>query len=324
MLTKFSNKKTIFPLKLFLYIHNIYLCNFKREKKMGEYTVRQGENLWNICKKQFNLSSNREIANKVNEIAAANGITNPNKIQIGQKIKIDFSKATEEQKQYSQEVNQAVANKIDLNNIQTYADIQRLENSSVSIFGTNTIAQGKQNEAYTDYSEKLLLEYYDIDKDGKVTAEEFAQKEQQGSEKANELTLDKIADDTRAMGAEPVELTEEEMQQYKAISQRSANLFAQNLDFNGNGQIDAQELAFFNKTADGIDGKEDGVITAAAESAMFQSVTGMNAENKEYNAVINKYLQGQTLTADEQKILEESQQAIRTSMRKASGLNFEG
>ena len=291
---------------------------------MGEYTVRQGENLWNICKKQFNLSSNREIANKVNEIAAANGITNPNKIQIGQKIKIDFSKATEEQKQYSQEVNQAVANKIDLNNIQTYADIQRLENSSVSIFGTNTIAQGKQNEAYTDYSEKLLLEYYDIDKDGKVTAEEFAQKEQQGSEKANELTLDKIADDTRAMGAEPVELTEEEMQQYKAISQRSANLFAQNLDFNGNGQIDAQELAFFNKMADGIDGKEDGVITAAAESAMFQSVTGMNAENKEYNRVINKYLEGQTLTADEQKILEESQQAIRTSMRKASGLNFEG
>ena len=291
---------------------------------MGEYTVRQGENLWNICKKQFNLSSNREIANKVNEIAAANGITNPNKIQIGQKIKIDFSKATEEQKQYSQEVNQAVANKIDLNNIQTYADIQRLENSSVSIFGTNTIAQGKQNEAYTDYSEKLLLEYYDIDKDGKVTAEEFAQKEQQGSEKANELTLDKIADDTRAMGAEPVELTEEEMQQYKAISQRSANLFAQNLDFNGNGQIDAQELAFFNKTADGIDGKEDGVITAAAESAMFQSVTGMNAENKEYNAVINKYLQGQTLTADEQKILEESQQVIRSSMKKASGLNFEG
>lgn len=291
---------------------------------MGEYTVRQGENLWNICKKQFNLSNNREIANKVNEIAAANGITNPNKIQIGQKIKIDFSKATEEQKQYSQEVNQAVANKIDLNNIQTYADIQRLENSSVSIFGTNTIAQGKQNEAYTDYSEKLLLEYYDIDKDGKVTAEEFAQKEQQGSEKANELTLDKIADDTRAMGAEPVELTEEEMQQYKAISQRSANLFAQNLDFNGNGQIDAQELAFFNKTADGIDGKEDGVITAAAESAMFQSVTGMNAENKEYNRVINKYLEGQTLTADEQKILEESQQVIRSSMKKASGLNFEG
>ena len=291
---------------------------------MGEYTVRQGENLWNICKKQFNLSNNREIANKVNEIAAANGITNPNKIQIGQKIKIDFSKATEEQKQYSQEVNQAVANKIDLNNIQTYADIQRLENSSVSIFGTNTIAQGKQNEAYTDYSEKLLLEYYDIDKDGKVTAEEFPQKEQQGSEKANELTFDKSGDDTRAMGAEPVELTEEEMQQYKAISQRSANLFAQNLDFNGNGQIDAQELAFFNKTADGIDGKEDGVITAAAESAMFQSVTGMNAENKEYNRVINKYLEGQTLTADEQKILEESQQVIRSSMKKASGLNFEG
>ena len=291
---------------------------------MSEYTVKRGDNLWNICKREFNLQSNRDIANKVNEVIKANGITNPKLLQIGQKIKIDFSKSTVEQKQYSQEVNQAVTDKINFNNIQTYADIQRLENSSVSIFSTNTISQGQQNEAYIDYSEKLLLEYYDIDKDGKVTAEEFAKKEQQGSEKANELTLDKIADDTRAMDAEPTEITEEEMQQYKTISQRSANLFAQNLDFNGNGQIDAQELAFFNKMADGIDGKEDGVITAAAESSMFQSVTGMNAENKEYNAVINKYLQGQTLTADEQKILEESQQAIRTSMRKASGLNFEG
>ncbi len=291
---------------------------------MSEYTVKRGDNLWNICKREFNLQSNRDIANKVNEVIKANGMTNPELLQIGQKIKIDFSKSTEEQKQYSQEVNQAVADKINFNNIQTYSDIQRLESSSVSIFGTNTVADGKQSAAYNDYSEKLLLDYYDINKDGVVTEEEFAQKEQQGNDRVTDLTLDKIAEDTRAMGAEPTEISDEEMQQYKTISQRSANLFAQNLDFNDNGKIDAQELAFFNKIADGLDGKEDGVITAASESKMFESVTGMNAENKEYNRVINKYLLGQTLTPEEQKILEESQQAIRTSMRKASGLNFEG
>lgn len=291
---------------------------------MGEYTVKAGENLWNICKREFKLTNNTDIANKVNEVIKANGITTPNYLKIGQKINIDFSKSTNEQKTYSQEVNQAVTDKINFNNIKTYADIERLKNSSVSIFGANTVSEGKQSEAYNDYSAKLLLDYYDIDKDGTVTEEEFAQVEQSDNEKQFEIDNEHFNNVSKAQGHESVEFREKEMNAIKAPAQRSANLFAQNLDFNDNGKIDAEELAFFNQMADKIDGKADGVILQKSETAMFKSVTGANADNEEYNRVVNKYLRGETLTAEEQKTLEESQKAIKAALRKSSGLNFEG
>lgn len=227
-------------------------------------------------------------------------------------------------KGYSKEVTKAVTDKINFNNIRTYDDIKKLEQSSVSIFGANIKTDDQKNGAYTDYSAKLLLDYYDENKDGTVTVEEFAKKEQAGGEKANNLTLDKLNADVVAMGGEAMQLSEEEKAQYSTIAQRNANLFAQNLDINGNGKIDANELAFFNKMADGLDGKEDGVIYASMESAMVQSVTGANAANPKYNAVINKYLQGQTLTAEEEATLKEAQQTIRKSMGNASGINIEG
>lgn len=299
---------------------------------MGEYTVKTGENLWNICKNFYNLKSNTEIAKKVKEVASKNSLKNGgNLIFAGQKIKLDDSgnSATSKGKQqgareYSTEVTKAVTDKINFNNITTYDDITRLESSSVSIFGSNIQTDEQKNGAYTDYSQKLLLDYYDENHDGIVTIEEFAKREQKGGETTMDLTNKKLNDDVIAMGGQPMEISDEEQAQQKLISQRSANLFAQNLDINGNGQIDAAELAFFNKIADGLDGKEDGVIYASNESQMFQSVTGMNADNKSYNEVVNKYLLGQTLTAEEEQILKQSQQAIRSALGKASGINIEG
>ncbi len=52
------------------------------------YTIKSGDNLWNICKRQFNLSNNADIAKKVNEVAKANGISNPNLIFAGKKIEL--------------------------------------------------------------------------------------------------------------------------------------------------------------------------------------------------------------------------------------------
>lgn len=296
---------------------------------MGDYTVKSGDNLWNICKRTYNLKTNTEIANKVREIVSKNSLKNGgNNIFVGQTIKLDTpvdnNGSENNDKQYSTEVINAVANKINFNNINTYDDITRLESSSVSIFGSDIKTDEQRNRAYTDYSQKLLLDYYDENGDGTVTVEEFAKREQKGGETAMDLTNKKLNDDVAAMGGQPVELSEEELAQQKLISQRSANLFAQNLDINGNGQIDAEELAFFNKTADGLDGKDDGVIYASNESQMFQSVTGMNAQNETYNKVINKYLLGQTLTAEEEQILKEAQQALRKGMSKASGINIEG
>lgn len=294
---------------------------------MSEYTVKSGENLWNICKREFKLSNNTDIANKVNEIAKSNGISNANNIFIGQKINLGTTNPVVnngEQKNYSNEINQAVANKIKYNNLQTYDDITRLEASSVSIFGADIKTDEQKNNAYTDYSSKLLIDYYDDNGDGVVSVEEFQAKEQAGGLKANDLTFDKLNADAIAMGGKAMSISDEEKNQYNLIAQRTANLFAQNLDINNNGMIDANELAFLNKYADGLDGKEDGVIYASNESVMAQSIMGTNAENKKYNEVINKYLLGQTLTVEEEQILKEAQSTIKKSLSKASGINIEG
>ena len=52
------------------------------------YIVQRGDNLWNIIKEYYNLISNSEIANKVNEIATYNNLENPNMIYEGQEIKM--------------------------------------------------------------------------------------------------------------------------------------------------------------------------------------------------------------------------------------------
>ena len=70
---------------------------------------------------------------------------------------------------------------------------------------------------------------------------------------------------------------------------------------NADGIISKEEFAFFNENADEVDGAKDGIIKNAGETAMFKAVTGMNAGDKDINRVVNKYFNGETLTADEQK-----------------------
>ena len=52
------------------------------------YVVQRGDNLWNIIKEYYNLESNSEIANKVNEIATYNNLENPSMIYEGQELKM--------------------------------------------------------------------------------------------------------------------------------------------------------------------------------------------------------------------------------------------
>ena len=353
---------------------------------MSTYSVKAGDNLWGIVKNHFKLTSSTDIANKVNEVAKANNISNANLIFAGQKINLDMG-LTVEKESTEQAVTQtqttpaatapsapaqttpaaqqtatnpitkqaqtAASERINLNNIETYDDLNRLSSGSVSIFSSDVKTDEQKQQAYTAYSEQLLKEYYDLNGDGTVTTEEFGKKETEGS--ANALTIQgqKIDNDVihdietnpekqtllnlldtnkdgkisqeeyeatlASLGLQP--MNNEELNQ--TISERSGNLFARNLDMNGDGIISAQELAFFNKNADEMDGKADGVITNAGESGMFSAVTGMNANNQEINRVVNKYLSGETLTADEQKILEQSTITLRTNMKKAAGLDEE-
>lgn len=285
---------------------------------MSEYTVKSGDNLWNICKKQFKLSSNAEIAKKVNEVAKNNGISNPNLIFAGKSLKIGDAMDTiektpaennpvkENEPKELTKPQKAADERIANNDLKTYEDLNKLAHSSVSLFSEDIKTNEQKKQAYTQYSERLLKEYYDIDKDGKVTQEEFAQVESKGSEKALKIQQ------------EALKLEDSEADD--VIAQRSANLFAKNLDMNTDGIISTEELAFFNKNADEVDGKADGVIKNAGESSMFAAVTGMNASDKEINRVVNKYLLGENLTAEEQKILEQSTTTIRNNMRKAAGL----
>lgn len=285
---------------------------------MSEYTVKSGDNLWNICKKQFKLSSNAEIAKKVNEVAKNNGISNPNLIFAGKSLKIGDAMDTiektpaennpvkENEPKELTKPQKAADERIANNDLKTYEDLNKLAHSTVSLFSEDIKTNEQKKQAYTQYSERLLKEYYDIDKDGKVTQEEFAQVESKGSEKALKIQQ------------EALKLEDSEID--NVIAHRTANLFANNLDMNADGIISTEELAFFNKNADEVDGKVDGVIKNAGESSMFAAVTGMNASDKEINRVVNKYLLGENLTAEEQKILEQSTTTIRNNMRKAAGL----
>ena len=343
---------------------------------MTLHTVSTGENLWKICKNKFKLTNNTDIANKVNEIAQKNNIKNPDMIFAGQKLDLSVgdtlvkskevqetaetkTKAvtsnpiTQDQHQENTQAVVAAKQKIQLSNIENYEQMNNLTKSSVSIFSKDTKTSEQQKQAYIQYSEQLLKEYYDVDGDGKVTTQEFAQVETNHCNKVFEIQKEKIDDDAikecetnselkdllnfydkdndgkiskeeykigmAALGT-PVDANKEI---YSIMAQRTGNLFAKNLDMNGDGTISKEELAFFNETADSIDGQKDGVISAASESNMFQSVTGMNVDNKEINAVVNKYLLGETLTAEEQKILDNSSITIRSAMSKAAGFTTE-
>lgn len=343
----------------------------------NSYSIKQGDNLWNICKRQFKLNNNAEIAKKVNEVAKANGISNPNLIFAGKKLELGGAMDTiekttptetpppktetktttttnpvtqpvENKKTYSAETIKAVDDKVKSMDIKSYDDLLKLSNSKVSIFSGDTQTDAQKKQAYEDYSEKLLLQHYDVNNDGKVTEEEFAKIEEEDSSKVLTIQSIKIDERAKSLATENPDLmelydkdkdgkiSEEEYTEglktlnsqrtfnpelIKTLAERKGNLFAKNLDMNSDGIISKEEFAFYNKIADSLDGEDDGVISDAGESGMFQSVTGMNAENKEINRVVNKYLEGQTLTADEQKTLDESTVKIRKALGKAAGLD---
>ena len=184
---------------------------------------------------------------------------------------------------------------------------------AMAITASNTI-NAEINLAEKDSD---LVKIYDDDGDGKITKQEYLNGQ---SKIFTDIKFD-LDNDGTVTEDEYYEATGQK-EQWNTIASRMTNLFAQNLDFNGNGKIDVEELAFFNKNADSIDGKTDGIIKNAGESEMFNAVTGINSDNTEFNRVINKYLSGKTLTAEENTILKQSQSSIKKNMKNAFETSF--
>lgn len=314
---------------------------------MPVHNIVSGDTLWGIVKKNYNLTNNTDIANMVNKVAKANGISNPDKIYAGKTIQLvdvqeknedTFVRTTNDEStsqgdavknvsnpmsskddktqvtakeennnntEVSPTVQKAIDEKLASKDLKSYEDINKAENTTVNLFAQNATDEEKE-KAYTDFSNGILKSY-NADGDGTVTVEEFAQKEYADNIKASELTVD-------AFGGEVSE-------QNKLASQRLGNIFAQNLDINQNGKIDTEEMNFFNKTADAMDGQQDGQISTAYEKVLFSSIIGTNVDNKELQAVTEKYFEGIQLTDEEQKIFDEGMKTINKSMRDMSGID---
>ena len=314
---------------------------------MTVHNIVSGDTLWGIVKKNYNLTNNTDIANMVNKVAKVNGISNPDKIYAGKTIQLvdvqeknedTFVRTTNDEStsqggavknvsnpmsskddktqvtakeennnntEVSPTVQKAIDEKLASKDLKSYEDINKAENTTVNLFAQNATDEEKE-KAYTDFSNGILKSY-NADGDGTVTVEEFAQKEYADNIKASELTVD-------AFGGEVSE-------QNKLASQRLGNIFAQNLDINQNGKIDTEEMNFFNKTADAMDGQQDGQISTAYEKVLFSSIIGTNVDNKELQAVTEKYFEGIQLTDEEQKIFDEGMKTINKSMRDMSGID---
>ena len=66
---------------------------------MGDYQIKQGDNLWKIVRDELNIKNNSEIQKKVIEIAELNNIKNINSIFVGQYIKLYAETEQQEKKE---------------------------------------------------------------------------------------------------------------------------------------------------------------------------------------------------------------------------------
>ncbi len=171
---------------------------------------------------------------------------------------------------------------------------------SASIFLDEDVMKNSDQMEYSyEIYAQEILNSYNRDGDSKVTVKEM------GTAEAEHLITNGAQED---------------------IAKRSGNLFAQNMDINGDGIIDIEEFKFFQKTADGmggeLDGKMDGKILAGSEAVLFESIQGLIVDDKDLQKVTEKYLAGDNLTKDEQDILNKGSVTIRTAMSKSAQKDF--
>ncbi len=196
-------------------------------------------------------------------------------------------------------VKQAVQKRIAANEgIKTKEDLQTAQNIAVSIFVDDKMTAAEKDYAFKLYSETLLKNYYDNDKNGEITVKEFAIKEYENSQKLAENERDKV------------------------IAERSSYFTAEQMDVDGDGKISIDEFTYFQKSADKTDSKQDGVIHLLGEAWQVEAITGQNANNKTVQAIVEKYLTGENLTEEDQKYLSSAAENIRNAQALDASKNY--
>lgn len=239
---------------------------------MSDYTVKSGDNLWNICKKQFKLSNNAEIAKKVNDVAKANGISNPNLIFAGKNIelgdamdKIERTTPTEPTAIAKEYDNWATSKENQEKTWKAYTGDKEPEKPPVADFDflgvdMTKVPVEKKAETYTNgllkFSQANILNA-NTDNDAKtLTFEEFFEKEKKNAESAG----------------------------ITAPTEDAAKKAFNNIDIDGSGKLDDKELSTtyaFMDTSKGTDensGKMDGKIDH--NSVVFTNFSDARMGNK--------------------------------------------
>ena len=129
---------------------------------MGNYSVKSGDNLWNIVKREFKLTSNSDVLKKVKEIAKANNLDKPEEIFVGQEINLGNTmdavelstkkesgnmgiEKTNATNPYLESAKTAAKQRIANGDIKTYEDLNTLGTSSVSLWGDQVLTKEQKN-----------------------------------------------------------------------------------------------------------------------------------------------------------------------------------
>lgn len=248
---------------------------------MGDYTIKSGDNLWNICKRQFKLNNNAEIAKKVNEVAKANGISNPNLIFAGKTLELGDAMDKVEKSNPTETVTQTPVTSTSSNPIEKKDQTAPISPEQVAVakdfdnWATNKENYEKTWKAYTSGNEPETPPVADFDFLGvdmtKVSADKKAETYTNGLLKfsqANILNANTDSDTTTLTFEEffAKEKKDAEASGAKIPTEEAARQAFNNIDIDGNGKVDDKELSStfaFMDTSKGSgndSGKMDGKI----------------------------------------------------------------